>query len=197
MPKLSNHVCKYSVLSPSMHRQKARWRLLRLNHDCHAINCRAGIWSATAIGTKECTWPTNWWTIFMYFLKYWLKNVLFRYRGRVNSMQKQARLTKVTLLEVIRFLVMTVFFCVTLYMTTVVASLVQIEKLRNFSLKWKDIITEIPHLLFVSRNFFDVRCLCYEFDVDNNFHIVKASFLIFYHFSKIKIVSSLQVYRLS
>jgi len=132
MPKLSNHVCKYSVLSPSMHRQKARWRLLRLNHDCHAINCRAGIWSATAIGTKECTWPTNWWTIFMYFLKYWLKNVLFRYRGRVNSMQKQARLTKVTLLEVIRFLVMTVFFCVTLYMTTVVASLVQVEKLRNF-----------------------------------------------------------------
>jgi len=47
-------------------------------------------------------------------------------------MQKQARLTKVTLLEVIRFLVMTVFFCVTLYMTTVVASLVQVEKLRNF-----------------------------------------------------------------
>ena len=58
----------------------------------YAIICRASLWSATAIGTKEYTWPTNWWIIFMYFLEYWLKNVLFRYL--VNPMQNQARSTK-------------------------------------------------------------------------------------------------------
>ena len=71
-----------------------RQGLLRLNHDCHAIICRASIWSATAVGTTECTWPTNHRIIFMYFLEYWLNNALFWYRGRVKSMQNQARLTK-------------------------------------------------------------------------------------------------------
>jgi len=28
---------------------------LRLNHDCHAIICRASLWSATAVDTKKCT----------------------------------------------------------------------------------------------------------------------------------------------
>jgi len=54
--------------------------------------CRASLWSAIERGTKECTWPTNWWIIFIYFLEYWLKNVLLRYL--VNSMQNQARSTK-------------------------------------------------------------------------------------------------------
>ena len=35
--------------------------------------------------------PTSWWIIFIYFLEYWLKSVLFRYR--VNSMQNLARST--------------------------------------------------------------------------------------------------------
>jgi len=81
----------HSAPSPLMHRQKAKC-LLRLNHDCHAKICRASIWSATATGTKEYTWPTNWWIIFMYFLEYWLKNVVFGYL--VNPMQNQARSTK-------------------------------------------------------------------------------------------------------
>ena len=46
------HICKYSAPSPLMHRQKAKC-LLRLNHDCHTIICRANLWSAIAIGTKE------------------------------------------------------------------------------------------------------------------------------------------------
>ena len=36
-------------------------------------------------------WPTNWWIIFRYFLKYCLKSVLFGYL--VNSMQNQLRST--------------------------------------------------------------------------------------------------------
>jgi len=71
-----------------MHRQKAKC-LLHLNHGCYTIIenvlqylcgiCRASLWSAITRGTKEYMWPTNWWIIFMYFLKYWLKNVLFRH----------------------------------------------------------------------------------------------------------------------
>ena len=56
------HLRKYSAPSPLVHRQKAKC-LLRLNHDCHAIICRASLWSATATGSKEHTWPTNWWII--------------------------------------------------------------------------------------------------------------------------------------
>jgi len=55
--KVEYHLCKYSAPSPLKHRQKAKC-LLRLNHDCHAIICRASLWSATAIGSKEHTWPT-------------------------------------------------------------------------------------------------------------------------------------------
>jgi len=43
-------------------------------------------------GNKEYTWPTNWWIIFMYFLEYWLKNIIFR--QLVNSMQNQVQSTK-------------------------------------------------------------------------------------------------------
>ena len=89
--KVEYHMCKYSAPSPLMHRQKAK-RLLRLNHDCYAIICWASLWPATAIGTKEYTCPTNWWIIFMYFLEYCLKNLLFRYL--VNPMQNQTRSIK-------------------------------------------------------------------------------------------------------
>jgi len=65
---------------------------VRLNHDCHAVICRASLWSATATGNKEYTCPTNWWIIFMYFLEYCLKNLLLRYL--VNPMQNQTRLIK-------------------------------------------------------------------------------------------------------
>ena len=54
--------------------------------------CRASLWSAIARGTKEYTWPTNRWIIFMYFLEYWLKYILSRYL--VNSVQNQMRPTK-------------------------------------------------------------------------------------------------------
>jgi len=58
MPKLSI-TCAHTVApSPLMHRQKATG-LLRLNHDCHTLICRARLWSASAIGTKEYTWPIN------------------------------------------------------------------------------------------------------------------------------------------
>jgi len=78
--------------------------LLHLNHDSHANTktyyiiqknvyigsiCHASLWSAITRDTKEYAWPTNWWIIFMYFLEYWLKNVLFR--QRVNSMQNQVQ----------------------------------------------------------------------------------------------------------
>jgi len=69
--KVEYHMCKYSAPSPLMHRQKAKC-LLRINHDCHAMNCWTSRWSATAKGTKEYTWPTNWWILFMYFQEYWL-----------------------------------------------------------------------------------------------------------------------------
>ena len=100
-------MCKYSA--PLMHRSKAKC-LLRLNHDCHAIICRASLWSATAIGhcnrrisvisataTEEYPWYIGYVTnqlmdTFMNFLEYWSKNVLFRYL--VNPMQNQARSTK-------------------------------------------------------------------------------------------------------
>jgi len=49
--KVEYHMCKYSAPSPLMHRQKATC-LLCLHHDCHAIICRASLWSATAIGIK-------------------------------------------------------------------------------------------------------------------------------------------------
>ena len=89
--KVEYHMCKYRAPLSLIHRQKAKC-LLRLNHDCHAIIWEASLWSATTIGTKEYTWPTNWWILFMDFLEYWLKNVLFRYL--VNPMQNEARLTK-------------------------------------------------------------------------------------------------------
>jgi len=56
--KVEYHMYKYSAPSPLMQIQKTRC-LLRLNHDCHAIICRASLWSATAIGTKEYKLPTN------------------------------------------------------------------------------------------------------------------------------------------
>ena len=91
MPKLSI-TCKNTVhYRLWCNRQKAKC-LLRLNHDCHLIICRASLLSATAVGTKEYTWLTNWWIIFMYFLEYCLKNVIFRYL--VNPMQNQMRSTK-------------------------------------------------------------------------------------------------------
>jgi len=89
--KVEYHMCKYSAPPPLIHRQKAKC-LLCLNHECHAIICRVSLWSATAIGTKEYTWQSNWWILFMYCLEYGLKNVLFRYL--VNPMQNQARSTK-------------------------------------------------------------------------------------------------------
>jgi len=52
--KVEYHMCKYSEPSPLMRRQKAKC-LLHLIHDCHAIICRASLWSAIAIGTKEYT----------------------------------------------------------------------------------------------------------------------------------------------
>jgi len=52
--KVEYHMCKYSAASPLMHIQKAKC-LLRLNHDCHLIICRASLLSATAVGTKEYT----------------------------------------------------------------------------------------------------------------------------------------------
>ena len=87
----SAQLCKYSAPSPLMYRQKANC-LLHLNYDCHAIISRASLWSAIAIGTKEYTWPTNLRIIFMCFLEYCLKDVLFRYL--VNPMQNQTRSTK-------------------------------------------------------------------------------------------------------
>jgi len=50
--------------------------------------CQASVWSAITTGTKEYSWPTNRWIIFMYYLV-WLKNVLFR--QLVNSMQNQVQ----------------------------------------------------------------------------------------------------------
>ena len=52
---------------------------------------RASLWSAIPRCTKEYTWPANWWPIFVYFLEYWLKNVLLYL---ANSMQNQTRSTK-------------------------------------------------------------------------------------------------------
>jgi len=52
--KVEYHMCKYSAPSPLAHRHKAKC-LLRINLDCPAIICRAILWSATAIGTKEYT----------------------------------------------------------------------------------------------------------------------------------------------
>jgi len=54
MPKSSITCANTVAPSPFMHRQMAKC-LLRLNHDCHAIICRASLWSATAIDTKEDT----------------------------------------------------------------------------------------------------------------------------------------------
>ena len=89
--KVEYHMCKCSAPSPLMHRQKAQC-LLCLHHDCHAIICGASLWSATAIGINEYTWPTNWRILFMHFLEYCLKNVHFRYL--VNPMQNQVRSNK-------------------------------------------------------------------------------------------------------
>jgi len=50
--KVEYHMCKYSAPSPiDVQTEKAKC-VLRLNHDCHAINCCASLWSATAIGIK-------------------------------------------------------------------------------------------------------------------------------------------------
>ena len=54
--------------------------------------CPASLRSAITRDTKEYTWPTNWWIIFVYFLEYWLKNVLVRHL--VHSMQNHTQSTK-------------------------------------------------------------------------------------------------------
>jgi len=54
--------------------------------------CPDSLRSGITRGTKEYTWPTKSLITFMYFLAYWLKNVLVR--CLVHSVQNQRRSTK-------------------------------------------------------------------------------------------------------
>jgi len=75
--KVEYHMCKYSCTIIFDAQTEGKVSVTPTNHDCHTVICRTCLWSAIAIGTKEYTWPTNWWTIFVNFLEFWLKSVLF------------------------------------------------------------------------------------------------------------------------